>query len=69
MENISRKVIELFKRIDTNGNRFIEYDELNEFLRNYEFTDDEIEEIKSLIDANQDGKIDLEEFAAKFDVN
>jgi Ca2+-binding EF-hand superfamily protein len=69
MENIKRKVIELFKIIDVNGNRFIEFDELKVFLEGHNFSNEEIEDLKVIIDKNYDGKIDLQEFAAKFDVN
>ena len=63
-----RRLIEIFKDIDINKDKFIEYDELVREFAQRGFTSNEIKTIMSVADGDQDGKISLDEFLHTFEV-
>ena len=47
----------LFKKIDTNGNGFIEIDELVTACSDFGFFEEDVDKLLLLLDANCDGKV------------
>ena len=64
----NRKVIEFFKDVDKNKDKLIDRKELEGILLQNGFTNVEAEVLFKSIDLNGDGKIDLQEFLASFEV-
>ena len=52
----------VFKRMDTDGNNGISFDEARDVLRDFKFSDGEIHSLMQHYDANHDGILQYDEF-------
>lgn len=66
MANQRRRLIQIFKDIDTNKDAKISFDELKMIMQNSGFTDEDIENTMRKVDMNCDGSIDIPEFLSHF---
>ncbi|KAL5107806.1 hypothetical protein TcWFU_005898 [Taenia crassiceps] len=56
------RLVELFNRMDCNGDRILHMNEVNEYLQRHRYDPSAIREFWRTFDLNQDGQITAEEF-------